>query len=150
LLVQFTPLNLRRCGVEGALTRVATRESASERFLSARELGRVGIALARAERTQTETPWALAAIRLLMFTGKRRNEVLSLRWQNVNTERAMLTLPESKTGSRAGQRFARALTTYLNSFPWRFIMAVFYAPSWLPYPGAPHERANICTVKLPG
>jgi integrase len=59
----------------------------------------VGIALARAERKQTGTPWALAAIRLLIFTGMRRNEVLSLRWQHVNTDRAMLTLPESKTGS---------------------------------------------------
>jgi cytochrome P450 len=39
------------------------------------------------------------------------------------------------TGALDVQRFARALTTYLNSFPWRFILAVFRAPSWLPYPG---------------
>jgi cytochrome P450 len=32
------------------------------------------------------------------------------------------------------QRFTRALTTYLDSFPWRFILAMFRA-SWLPYPG---------------
>jgi len=32
------------------------------------------------------------------------------------------------------QEFTRALTTYLDSFPWRFILAMFHAP-WLPYPG---------------
>jgi cytochrome P450 len=33
------------------------------------------------------------------------------------------------------QEFARALTTELDSFPWRFILTSFRAPSWLPYPG---------------
>jgi cytochrome P450 len=33
------------------------------------------------------------------------------------------------------QGFARALTTELDSFPWRFILTSFRAPSWLPYPG---------------
>jgi cytochrome P450 len=33
------------------------------------------------------------------------------------------------------QGFARALTTELDSFPWRFILSAFRAPSWLPYPG---------------
>jgi len=35
------------------------------------------------------------------------------------------------------QGFARALTTELESFPWRFILTPFRAPSWLPYPGRP-------------
>src|SRR5215510_10124038 len=33
------------------------------------------------------------------------------------------------------QEFARALTTELDSFPWRFILTSFRAPSWLLYPG---------------
>jgi cytochrome P450 len=33
------------------------------------------------------------------------------------------------------QGFARALTTELDSFPWRFILTSIRAPSWLPYPG---------------
>jgi integrase len=92
------------------------KERSRERFLSGRELGRLGIALARAERKQRETPWALAAIRLLIFTGMRRNEVLGLRWQHVNTEKAMLTLPESKTGFRTVYLSAPALTV-LTSMP---------------------------------
>jgi integrase len=92
------------------------KEKARERFLSSRELGRLGIALARAERKQTETPWVLAAIRLLIFTGMRRNEVLTLRWQDVNTEMAMLSLPDSKTGARPIYLSAPALAV-LASVP---------------------------------
>jgi cytochrome P450 len=38
-------------------------------------------------------------------------------------------------GAVDAQGFARALTTELDSFPWRFILSSFRAPSWLPYPG---------------
>jgi len=38
-------------------------------------------------------------------------------------------------GALDAQGFARALTTELDSFPWRFILTAFRAPSWLPYPG---------------
>ena len=92
------------------------KEQARQRFLSPRELGRLGIALARAERKQTETPWAIAAIRLLIFTGMRRNEVLTLRWQHVNVDKAMLFLPETKTGPRAVYLSAPALAV-LASLP---------------------------------
>lgn len=75
-------------------------EKSKERFLSPRELGRLGIALARAERNQTESIYALAAIRLLMFTGCRRNEILELQWKDISIDKAMLLLPETKTGAR--------------------------------------------------
>src|SRR5262249_11783151 len=38
-------------------------------------------------------------------------------------------------GALDGAGVARALTTELDSFPWRFILTSFRAPSWLPYPG---------------
>lgn len=85
------------------------KEKPRQRFLTNRELGRLGIALARAERKNTETPWALAAIRLLLFTGMRRNEVLTLRWEHVSVEKAMLLLPETKTGPRPVYLSAPAL-----------------------------------------
>jgi len=90
------------------------KEKSRQRFLSDRELGRLGIALAKAERKETETSWALAAIRLLIFTGMRRGEVLTLRWQHVNADKAMLTLPESKTGSRAVYLSAPALAVFAS------------------------------------
>jgi cytochrome P450 len=38
-------------------------------------------------------------------------------------------------GALDAQVFARALTAGRKSFPWRFLLAAFRAPSWLPYPG---------------
>jgi integrase len=75
-------------------------EKSKERFLSPRELARLGMALARAERNNTESVFVLAAIRLLIFTGCRRNEILELQWKDVRTERAMFLFPETKTGPR--------------------------------------------------
>jgi integrase len=42
----------------------------------------------------------VAAIRLLVFTGARRNEILTLKWEHVDFERACLRLPDSKTGAK--------------------------------------------------
>jgi integrase len=41
-----------------------------------------------------------AAIRLLMFTGCRLREILRLRWEDVDFERGVLNLPDSKTGRK--------------------------------------------------
>jgi len=44
--------------------------------------------------------WAVAAIRLLIFTGCRMREILNLRWSEVDLERGFLFLPDSKTGKK--------------------------------------------------
>jgi integrase len=77
------------------------RESRRERFLSESELARLGDALREAERDNSATPWALAAIRLLIFTGARLSEILTLEWAYVDEERSLLVLPDSKTGRKA-------------------------------------------------
>jgi integrase len=92
------------------------KETSRERFLSARELARLGIALSRAERNETETVFALAAIRLLIFTGCRRDEILQLRWSDVDLDRAMIRLPNSKTGPRTVYLSAPAISV-LASLP---------------------------------
>ena len=71
-----------------------------ERFLSPEEFARLGDVLAEAKRTQTELPSAIAAIRLLAFTGCRLSEILTLRWDWVDSERNCLRLPDSKTGRK--------------------------------------------------
>ncbi len=75
-------------------------ERKMERFLSGEEIGRLGAALAEAERTRTELPSAIAAIRLLLFTGCRLSEILTVQWDQVDYERSCLRLPESKTGAK--------------------------------------------------
>lgn len=71
-----------------------------ERFLSTDELSRLGAALVEAEHTATENPFAIAAIRLLIFTGARRGEILNLRWEDVDLENGFINLAVSKTGKK--------------------------------------------------
>ncbi|MQX35960.1 tyrosine-type recombinase/integrase [Roseospira navarrensis] len=70
-----------------------------EPFLSMEELDRLGAALREAEQTGTN-PFAIAAIRLMLLTGCRKSEILTLRWEWVDFERGCLRLPESKTGAK--------------------------------------------------
>ena len=71
-----------------------------QRFLTETELARVGEALTEAETDGSDDPHALAAIRLLIFTGCRRDEILDARWTWVDLERGLLNLPDSKTGAK--------------------------------------------------
>jgi integrase len=100
------------------------KETARERFLSTEEFERLGAALREAETTGIRweidergpnakhapkpeqrftvvSPFAVAAIRLLIFSGMRLREVLHLRWSSVDLERGVVTLERSKTGRRA-------------------------------------------------
>lgn len=45
-------------------------------------------------------PMAVAAIRLLLLTGARLNEILTLQWEHVDLPNQMLRLPDSKTGAK--------------------------------------------------
>jgi len=76
------------------------REESKERYLSTQELERLGTALTEAEKSKNAIPSAIAAIRLLIFTGCRKNEILRLKWEHVDFERACLRLPDSKTGQK--------------------------------------------------
>ena len=59
-------------------------ETRRERFLSGAELAQLGKALAAVEKANKVTPFGLAAIRLLVFTGARASEVLGLTWDAVD------------------------------------------------------------------
>ena len=71
-----------------------------ERFLTEREFRRLGRTLASMERSGAISVHAAAAIRLLMLTGCRRNEIVALRWSDVHLRSAELRLRDSKTGPR--------------------------------------------------
>jgi integrase len=99
-------------------------EKPRERLLIADELARLGDALREAEtvglpyeiddnkptakhapreahrRTQIGAH-AVAAVRLLLFTGARLREILHLKWEHVDFDRGLLLLPDSKTGKKA-------------------------------------------------
>ncbi len=92
------------------------REQRLERFLSDGELASLGTALAQAETAGAESDFVIAAIRLLILTGCRTGEILSLRWDDVNFEHQTLKLPESKTGAKTIQLSAPALKV-LDALP---------------------------------
>ena len=71
-----------------------------ERFLSPAELARLGQVLASAAALGVESPFALAAIRLLMLTGCRKNEILTLKRLHIDHYHRCLRLPDSKTGAK--------------------------------------------------
>ena len=87
------------------------REHKRERFLSEEEFRRLGRVLHEAEaEAEAEAGGkggapirasAVAALRLLMLTGCRRNEVLDLKWKDVDRKAGELRLRDSKTGARA-------------------------------------------------
>jgi integrase len=76
------------------------REDKRERYLTKDELRRLGAALAEAERSRTESPFTTAAIGLLILTGARLMEILTLRWEYLDLENEVLRLPDSKTGAK--------------------------------------------------
>ncbi|MFC4352175.1 tyrosine-type recombinase/integrase [Fodinicurvata halophila] len=75
-------------------------EEQRERYLSTLEQAALGDALAYAEIERKCSSVAIAAVRLLVFTGCRASEVFSLQWENVDFERQVLRLSDSKTGAR--------------------------------------------------
>lgn len=112
------------------------KEHRRERFLSTDELVRLGAALRDAEtiglpwntsrlgkklkhmpkerQRRTLDPYAVAAIRLLILTGARLNEILTAKWEHVDFERALLLLPDSKTGMRPIYLNAPALAVFAS------------------------------------
>ena len=91
-------------------------EGRRERFLSQAEWAQLGDALRQAETDKSCSPWAIAAIRLLAFTGARRNEILTLRWEHLSEEHESLLLPVSKTGRKTIRLNAPALAV-LHEIP---------------------------------
>jgi integrase len=99
------------------------REEGRERFLLSDELARLGDTLRFAEteglpwdadetgpkakhlakpdnRRVKLDPFAIAAIRLLILTGARLREILHAQWSQVDLERGVIFLPDSKTGRK--------------------------------------------------
>jgi integrase len=97
-------------------------ERGRERFLSTAELERLGAAIRLAEtdgiawlidetkptakhipkdsRRTIIDPYGAAALRLLLFSGCRLREILNLKWEEVDMERGLLFLGDSKSGRK--------------------------------------------------
>ena len=76
------------------------REEKRERFLTEAEFRHLGAVLNGMEAAGRLPVYPAAAIRLLMLTGCRRNEIVELQWKHVDLDSGELKLADSKTGAR--------------------------------------------------
>jgi integrase len=148
-------------------------ENRVERFLSADEFSRLGAALAAAENgcliisdanqkaaaikkkrggqrkigPRSEKPSVIATIRLLLFTGCRVGEILSLQWSHVHLDRRLLLLPDSKTGAKAvylSEPAIRVLTGIKRDPTSDYVLAGAYHGK--PIVSLRKPWVNICTA----
>ena len=87
-----------------------------DRYLTPEEYRRLGQVLREAEAEGSIRPSAIAALRLLMLTGCRRDEILTLRWDDVDRTARELRLRDSKKGPRM-VALTPALERVLDSIP---------------------------------
>lgn len=116
-------------------------EAGHRRYLTTEEYARLGQALRDAARDETVAPGALMAIRLMLLTGCRPAEILTLQWSFVDLKGAALHLPDSKTG-RKTVYLPREAVTLLRSWH-RF------ASSYV-FPGQRRKRAQSPNGATPG
>jgi integrase len=87
-----------------------------ERYLRVDELARLGETL-EAVQAEGVNPKAIAAVRLLIFTGARKGEILKLKWSEVDFNIGCLVLPDSKTGKKTIPLGAPALEVLASLTP---------------------------------
>jgi integrase len=78
---------------------VRYKENPRERFLSPREFAAAVEAIDKAVADKAINPRAAAGLKLLMLTGARRSEIRAAQWSNVDWERRIIRLPDSKTNT---------------------------------------------------
>ena len=102
------------------------RATARERFLTPEEFRLLGATLKRLEAEGSMIPSAIAALRLLMLTGCRSDEILSLKWDDVDRTARVLRLRDAKTGPRMAPLTEAALNVLdgierAEGVPWVFL-----------------------------
>jgi integrase len=73
------------------------------------EFSRLGPALREIEESNPNRWAAVGAVKLIILTGARRGEILTLKWDYVDWEYRELRLPDSKTGPKTIALNAAAL-----------------------------------------
>jgi len=81
-------------------------ENKRDRILNAEELSKLGEALRKHE---SDCPEVVNLIRILLLTGARLNEIMTAKITQLNIEKSILILPDSKTGAGTLQLSKSAL-----------------------------------------
>lgn len=134
------------------------KEAQRERFLNGEELAQLGQTLVLAEKEGL--PWqikvmgerakhlaktqrtkinanAIAAIRLLLFTGARLSEILELRWEHIDFEAGTIAFPPRKGDGRRAHPVGDVALSVLADLPTNE-----GSPFVLPSPGDPKKHLS--------
>ena len=75
------------------------KEEGRQIYLSMEQIEKIGHVIKKME--QTESIFVLSAIKLLLFTGRRTGEILTLKWDYIDFENSKMNLPDTKTGAKS-------------------------------------------------
>lgn len=76
------------------------KENKKERFLDKSELEKLTSLLNMQEEFGIDSSYVLGAIKMLIYTGCRKSEVLTLKWADVQLDQNCIHLKDSKTGEK--------------------------------------------------
>lgn len=66
---------------------------------------------------EEQNPWAAGALKLLLYTGCRLTEILSLKWECVDLDQATILLPQTKKGEPRAVDLSPAAIRLLEALP---------------------------------
>ena len=131
------------------------KEGRRERFLTEDEYRQVGAALRELEDEGKVPTRAAAALRLVMLTGCRVGEVLTLKWSDVDRKSGEIRLRDAKTGARMVPLTPAALEVLagikrVRRSPWVFpaCKADRHLSDLRPYWHRVRERAEVEDVRI--
>ncbi len=116
------------------------KENQKQRFLSEGELKKLEDSLIQQQKEQPGSYCTVNAIFLVLYTGCRVGEILSLKWENIHLSDRYIHLPDTKTGEGARPLNQKAIDLISSMTPKEGNPYVFYGK----VPGQP--MANIKTA----
>lgn len=125
-----------------------------QRFLTQNEMVSLGKIL-REEEVRGESPFAVAILKLLIFTGSRKGEIESLKWSEIDFQGGYIRLEDSKTGAKAIPINAGAMEILYGIEPLegsKFIFPAYRGTGY--YQGTPkvwvriRQKAGLSDVRL--
>ena len=74
------------------------KENQRDVYLTMEQIEKVGLVFKELEKHHSV--YMIAALKMLLFTGRRTGEILTLRWEYLDFENSKMHLPDTKTGAK--------------------------------------------------
>ena len=120
------------------------KENQKQRFLSEGELKKLEESLIQQQKEQPGSYCTVNAIFLVLYTGCRVGEILSLKWENIHLSDRYIHLPDTKTGEGARPLNQKAIDLISSMTPKEGNPYVFYGK----VPGQPMANIKTAWVKI--